>query len=179
MRFSKIALRVDEDNLREFRAFLLTLGEAKSALKVKRSAMPKVKNAFLVTLNLDAEFHEEVLTKLNSNNLTPLSSDELNIILAEKFKYSSHDTSEKLTEEERRYIMEYVQKIKKEVRLDDLVSEGRYEELIKISRNIQNSPHIISKAKLGLPTAINNAISKFQKKVYRMKELPSDALRIY
>ena len=154
MDFHKISVKISDNQVSQLQKFIITLGDLRSSVSVKKSESIKELKISFYTFSIDTEVIQEFLIKFNNAKLTAVSQDEMNDLLRPTRKSAAAYKAAVNTE----VSAQDLRNIRKIKTLDDYISEGEYEVLLAMIRNIQLDHSKRQKAESGIPNAVKKAI---------------------
>jgi len=154
MDFHKISVKISDDDVSQLQKFIITLGDIRSYVSVKKSESIKELKISFYTFSIETEVIQEFLIKFNGANLKAVSQDEMNEILRPMRQsaaaYNAAVNADVNAND--------LRSIRKKKTIDDYISEGQYEVLLDMIRNIQLDHSKRQRAEAGIPAAVKRAI---------------------
>ena len=156
MELKKVVAKLKQDEVNKLKSVLKVLKYTKSGLVIENLVFNEMKEWVEVSFEVNNESYSSIVEKLALNSIKLEMKDE---------------ESSKIIEEANLQLERGKNKNaflgwkgsapeKKKVTLENIASDGNYEELIKISRNINTSKDEVEKAYVKIDIAINNALEK-------------------
>jgi len=155
MKFKKITIKVEKDDEAKLQRFLLTLGDMRSSVNVRKSELSSVKYESVVTFNVESDKIDKFKYKLNRGAFNILKQGDI-----DKQIQSAIDNKKIIPGDLTGVGMSSAElkTLKKRQTLEDLIEEGNYVELLAISKDIRQEPNKKLKAEVGVPRAVKIAI---------------------
>lgn len=169
MKFEKITIKVEKDDEAKLHRFLLTLGDMRSSVNVRKSELGSDKYESVVTFNVESDKIDKFKDKLNRGAFNILTQgdidNQIQSAIDNKKIMPGDLTGAGMSSAELQSLK------KKRQTLEDLIEEGNYNELLAISKDIRQEPNKKSKAKAGVPRAVKIAIEYAHEKGLKGKSL--------
>ena len=164
----KIVVKLDNKKLHKLKSILaLREGELKD-LSVTNFRYGKLGDEMVISFNVDDEHHRSIVGKLIINDLKLLQPDDQTLKIIEDaqvptsmgFRLTKSMSWDELKEKASSSVGNEASG------LDEYISNGSYEKVIQILKDIKNNSQTIERAKNGLPAAVAHAIEdNYQKGV--------------
>jgi len=154
MDFHKISVEVTENDVDKIKQFIMTFGEIRSFVTVKKTVGNKELKLFYYTFTIETEAIQKFLIKFNAANLRAVSQDEMN----EKLNTSIKSNAAYNSAVEADINSKDLKGLKRKKTLADFISEGQYEVLLDMIRNIRLEHSKRQRAEAGIPLAVKRAI---------------------
>lgn len=156
MELKKVIANLKPDEVSKFNSVLKVLKYTQSGIVIQNLVFTDKKDSVEVTFEVNNESYNSIVEKLSLNRIALESVDEESSKIIEEANLQLERGKNKNaflgwkggTPE------------KKKLTVENITSEGDYEELIKISRNVSASKEDVEKAALKIDAAITNALEK-------------------
>ncbi|MFH0736401.1 MAG: hypothetical protein V1773_17790 [bacterium] len=157
MKTEKVTVKINSSEIARFKTLIEFLESTTSGLEIANYKYGKLGGEAIISFDVDEKNYEDFVYKLNINkfNILMLSkaiSTDFNKI---SDKYYKKDSWENL-DSKKKGINEKVSLLS----IDSLTKDGKYEELIKIGKDIRNSGELAKYAVDNINTAVVNLIRK-------------------
>ncbi len=154
MEFHKISVEVSDREIDKIKKFVVALGDIRSSVSVKKSESNKDLGSSFYTFSIETEVIKDFLLKFNKANLKAISQDEMNERLRSTIKSNAAYNSAVNTNVNAGDI----KGINKKKTLADFISDGNYEVLLDMIKNIRLEENKRHRAEVGIPAAVKRAI---------------------
>ncbi|MCF6269167.1 MAG: hypothetical protein L3J41_05635 [Melioribacteraceae bacterium] len=154
MEFHKISVEVSEGESANIKKFIVSLGDIRSSVSVKKSESNKDLKTSFYTFSIETDVIKDFLLKFNKAHLKAVSQDEMN----EKLRTSIQSNAAYNSAVNSAVSSDDLKGIRKRKTLDDFISEGNYAVLLDMIRNIRLEENKRHRAEMGIPTAVKRAI---------------------
>lgn len=154
MEFHKISVKISDNEIAKLQQFIITLGDIRSLVSVKKSESIKELKITFYTFIIETEVIQDFLLKFNEASLKSISQDEMNELLRPSRKSAAAYKAAVSTD----ITADDLKSIRRKRTLDDFILEGNYDVLLNMIKNIQLEQNKRHRAEVGVPAAVKRAI---------------------
>lgn len=154
MDLKKISVEVSENDSDKVNKFLISLGDIRNAVSVKKMEGAKDSHTYYYTFTVEEDVLKDFVVKFCPTKLKVVTQDEINNKLKATIKSNAAynaAVNNQLSSAE-------LKSIKRKKRIEDFIAEGNYSVLLDIIKDIRLEQNKRNRAETALPATVKKAI---------------------
>jgi hypothetical protein len=179
MNLEKVVIISDEKDVTRIERVIASIGQINKSLILGKIVYGRVGKDTLLSFNTDKKYYRFMLEKLRLNNVKVLTKE--NIVDEEKLmRYKRKGTGA-----ENKGWDDLKKRKNGPIDIENLVSAGKYQEIIKATKDIRNDQKSVEDAKLRLTEAViiaieaakreyNTSVTKQEESIKKLVDIASD-----